>query len=246
MKTFGVIMIFVVVLLSAAAVFVIMNRPANLMIRKTFTTLTGLEMVNANAYDHMKTSNVLLEQQQKDRQLIIDSLVVANDKIYEQLTLKELRNASLNARVFTLNKELAAAKELFDNMNITDQMIDFDRLTTGSKQTFISDYQGQEVAITEPSRISDAAWKIHEGNVAKETVSVQSERINVITDELTMVKSINANLNAFVDHEKEQRNDEVQKRENCEQAQEDTLKKAKGIAGAGSIAIIIAIAILIL
>ena len=246
MKTFGVVMLFIILLLFGGTVFVIMNRPANLMIRKTFTALTGLEVVNAKAYDKMKTDNVLLEQQQNDRQLIIDSLIITNDSIYEQLNLKELRNASLQARVFFLDKELASAKELFDGMNITDQMIEFDLLTTGSKPTFLSDYQGHEVAITEPSRISDAAWKIHEGSVYRETVHVQAERIEVITDQLSMIKSVNVNLNTAIEHERDQRKDEVKKRENCEKAQTDTLKKAKGIAGGGALAIIIAIAILIL
>ena len=239
-------MLVILLLVLGGVVFVVMNRPANLMIRKTFTALTGLEVVNAKAYDQARADNMLIAQQQVSRQLMIDSLINTNNLMAEKLSVKELRNKALEARENILIKELAQAKEAFDAMIITNRMIEFDLLTAGSKPTFLSDYQGHEVAITEPSRISDAAWKIHEGNTAKETVQIQAERIEVISDQLLIVYNINANLNAAIQHEQEQRNDEVQKRENCEQAQSDTLKKAKGIAGGGIIAFIIAVAILIL
>jgi hypothetical protein len=246
MKTFGIIMLVILLLLIGGTVFIVLNRPANLLIRKTFKTLTGLEIVSAKAYEQARADNVILEQQQISRQMIIDSLLNYNDEIQNKLIIKELRNKALEARVISLNNELSQAKELFDAMTINNHMIEFDLLTDGSKPTFLSEYQGHEVAIAEPSRISDAAWKIHEGNVAKEKAQIQGERTEVISDQLSIVQNINTNLNDALQHEREQRKDEVQKRENCEQAQSNTLKKAKGIAGAGIVSLLITIAIIIL
>ena len=239
-------MLVVLILLLGGVVFVIMNRPANLMIRKSFTALTGLELVNTKEYDQMRAENVLLEQQQISRQFIIDSLISTANLMQKELTDKEIRNQALEAREKTLTKQLAQAKEAFDAMIITERLVDFDLLTDGSKPTFLSEYQGHEVAIAEPSRIADAAWKIHEGNTAKETVQIQAERIEVISDQLSIVQNINAHIGAALQREQEQGNDEVQKRQNCEQAQTNTLKKAKGIAGGGIISFIVAVAILIL
>lgn len=246
MKTFGIVMLVVLFLLIGGTIFIVMNKPANLLIRKTFKTLSGLEIVSAKAYEQSKIDNMVLTEMQVQARAKADSLLAENLKISEELKLKEIRSKNLETRVRALENELLEAKELFDSMSVNEQILQFDAYTIGSKPSFISDHKGHEVIITEPSRVADAAWQMHHGKAMQVIAETQQQRIHEIVDTNNMLERINTNLNNAIDQRNEENRLGVQKLDNCNNARKETLKQARTIGGVGVGSLIVTIAIIIL
>lgn len=246
MKTFTTVVIVILVLLVAGTVFIVLNRPANLLIRKAFKTVTGIEFIKAseNAAKDALILNLTTDQQQsKARE---DSLLNLVSVIDKDSAIKDLRIKSLESRVVVLNAELDSAQSIFQILTKYEKTAEFDRKTAGNKATFIAEYEGHEVAMVEPERIFDATWKIHQGEVAHEIVQTQVEQIDVMHKKITMVETANKHLKSAINECHNQNAAEIQKREICEKSVNDAMKKAKGIAAGGGLALVLAIALAIL
>lgn len=246
MKTFKNVVLIVLLIGIGITVFVILNKPANLLIRKAFREFAKIEFVSTKEYDQMRESNKELTAKQELSRLRQDSIEAVNKVMEKEGIEKDKRIASLRARVNNLSYELIKAKEVFDSMDVTEKFADFDQLTFGVEPTFISTHEGREVAITGPDRIMDATWKIHEGIAVKEQLEVQSEQVAEMGGRIEQLKSINLNQGLINDECRNEVQIEIQKRENCERAESETLKKARKIAGGGGLALIVSIIILIL
>ena len=239
-------MLVILLLAIGATVFIVLNKPANLLIRKTFKSLTGLEVISAKAYEQVKADNLVLTQLQKQSRAKADSLEAVNRLIIDSGALKDLRINSLQTYVKSLTAELHRAKDSYDSLSVPEKFAGFDRMTEGSKATFISLYEGVEVAITEPDRITQATWKLMEGNSFRLQAEAQMEHVAALGERVEQLKSINSNLGLILDECRDEVAIEAQKRENCEAAEKQTLNQGKKIAGVGLVSLILTIAIIVL
>ncbi len=208
MKTANVVVIVILVLLVAAGIFLVMNRPANLLIRKTFSFLTGYEIVSTKEYSAVKSKAEALELK------VAESDARAQE--YKRIASEGLKRASeAEDRAEMIERDymsyLSKEKERADSIKYLppiDQAVLFDNTTTGGQKSLVIQHEGQEMILTGVDRITSANQQIAENDrlnmelaymsqILKETrdannnyrnvvIPANERHINELTDQLNI------------------------------------------------------------
>ncbi len=227
MKTWIWIAIVAVVL--GVAIYLLMNRPAVLLIRKAFAQLTGMELVEGREYHEMRAMNLLLQSR-------IDTLA-AHEKTYiaEIAELQESLDKKSGV-VSKLEGDLAAVQGEYDEIlacladMTTDEHVElFDSLTDGETTSHVM----AGGVLTGEDRIKDANHKLtlnlrltQENALYVQMYETQKEKLRDYDMMVDRLNTHNTNLRT-------QLLTTVEQRENCYAAHDDIIKSSERIRRLG-------------
>lgn len=246
MKKAGIAVLIIILVVGAGSVFLVLNKPASIFIRNAFKQIKDIRLTTDSDQRYKDQIIEQLQQQQNIHIMREDSLLRVNQSHSLDIIILKANQSSLKAVNQTLEKKLAEAKPVHFETSVSDQAILWDRQTAGQKVTLIIDYDDEQMVITEPTRIADANWKIHEGETVAQMHANDQEAIVSKDQQIKKLEAININLENARLQCHEQKTFEIKKREICEQSANDAMKRAKKFATGGGIAMIAAILILIL
>jgi hypothetical protein len=246
MKKVGVAVLVIILVAVAFMVFLVINKPASIFMRKAFQQLKEIRLTTAT--DQKFKDQIIESLNDKNKQAAMreDSLLRVNLTMHvEIITLKD-NETKLVTTSQALKKQLADLQTSHQQTSVSDQVILWDRQTEGQKVSLLIDYNEQEMVITEPSRIADANLKIIQSTTLAQLHDNDQQLIANNHQQIVKLESINANLEGARIQCHEQKKVEIEKREICEKSVNDAMKRAKRIATGGGIAIILSFAILLL
>ena len=244
------IIIVIIIAVAGVAVFSILNKPANLLIRKTFKELSGLAIIDGKAYDLMKEENKELSKRAK-------ALGKERENIEKEYNELLKHKDTYKAEVAELQKELASTyaklesdKETFEQIGIDEQLTIFDRETDGNIKSILIDFHGIDMAAIDPSRLASANWIIHQGKVYKKQVEVLEGITQQHSGQIQKLEALNINLVAQLHKADEIAETRTMQYYNCEAARREVISSAQRKAwigwGAGITGVAIGVLVIML
>lgn len=220
MKVWVWIVIFLVII--GIAVFLFFNRPAVMLIRKTFAELAGIELVDAKEYHMMKAENIVLSAElgrYKERAEIAEE---REKELMVELSQKQLQVEGLQASLSETQTDLADYLATIEEMITDEQVVLFDSLTVGKSKTVVS----EDKVITEAERIKDANKKITEWLVFRNEKEIYLELIVLKEEKLSDYRHLYETTTERVDSYRLQAEVLDMQLKNCYAVHEDILKNA--------------------
>ncbi len=246
MNKTGIILTIIAVVGIGLTVFIILHRPANLLIRKTFTSITGLAVVKDAPFQEMAEKNKELSKQIPDLHKIIGNLQKANNDLTGELILARDQADVFRSELEKSKKELQGALQVLETMSTDEHIMLFDRQTEGVYATALIDFQGREVAGVEPGRIAHANMLIHERNAFEKENETLHKMVANLQGQIRRVESINANQVEIISMERREKAVLAEQLSNCEQARDEVMKDANKRAALGVGGVVVAVVVLVL
>ena len=232
MRTFTIIIV-IIIAVAGVAVFAILNKPANLLIRKTFKELSGLAIVDGAAFDMMKKDNKELSKRAKALEKEREDIEKEYNELVKQSSTYKAEVAQLQRELASTYAKLESDKETFDQMGIDEQLMVFDNETDGNIQSMLIDFHGIDMAAIDPLRIASANWTIHKGKVYKKQVQVLEGITHKQGGQIQKLEHINNNLIVQARKADELAAMRTIQYQNCEAARDEIMRDAQRRATIG-------------
>jgi hypothetical protein len=172
MKTTSAILMLVLFLVIGAGIFLILNRPANLIIRKTFKAIAGYEIVSSKDYDAIKASNKALEQAQEESRVRAQGYIEALAEVTARAQEAEKRADAMRISLVHSNIALEQARVTIKYLHPTESVQLYDENTEGLKESYIFESNGEPYVATELSRVVSANVQIEENRSRAEQIQM--------------------------------------------------------------------------
>ena len=211
MKWIWIIIALVVV---GVGIFLLMNRPAVLLIRKTFQELTGMELVDSKEFAQMKADNTIL-------QFEVTQLKADNKKINLQADSLKYLVSLKKVKVDSLTLEIQEYEPAV--LTVDDHLKLFDDLTEGTRETLLDGL----TALVDKDRIVDASQKLSERLVLAQNQEVYQGIIQGQEAQISALHSLTAKLETANENMVSQIVIQERQLMNCYAAHDDIEKQAK-------------------
>ena len=224
-------LIIIALIISATIILVVFYQPANQLIKRTFTHITGMALVDSKTWDETRALNRILEGERDDIVLQRDSIHKEQKDAERALKQATEKHDQLHASFEDLKKELQDQEAVIDKMQDHEHLQAFDQMTEGS---IITQTEGDR-AMVEIARIRDANRKL---NHRLHLIKVGEQKKEIIDGQMQIIGRM-ARVKSLLTLENENISKEnavlIKKNKNTEAAYEDMEEQANRKARIGYI-----------
>lgn len=205
MKNTLIVLVVLVVLGLFSWVIVKVNDPWAIAVRKTFTQLTKIELVDSEKLRELNTKLFYLEEERDSILKSQNQLIKENDNLYNIIEQKETNIASLRYNLGAYKNRLDEILTSNQTLSPTEQLKQFDIYTQieGAESSILIKKGNEEVVETSIERVDKANIVMTEYIYAAKEVEYQNQIIQEQEEAISLYKMRSINLEQQLKNEQE-------------------------------------------
>jgi hypothetical protein len=233
MKKSEIIIILIVVVCLAAGAFVILNRPANVAIRKAFKAVSNFSIIDKNEYRQVIQDNTAYEKLITESIKREQELQRENEDLKAQNTKSKSKVLALRKQIQSLELNLDSALTNTQELAVNEQIQLFDEKTVGNVPSKLVDFEGEPLALIDPDRVADANISLLKAEFAFKAYKTCEQIISEQFEQIQRMDMITNSLEWSLSEKDRQLELRMLQYNNLLASHESVLKKANTIAIAG-------------
>lgn len=205
MKNTLIVLVVLVVLGLFSWVIVKVNDPWAIAVRKTFTQLTKIELVDSEKLRELNTKLFYLEEERDSILKSQNQLIKENDNLYNIIEQKETNIASLRYNLGAYKNRLDEILTSNQTLSPTEQLKQFDIYTQieGAESSILIKKGNEEIVETSIERVDKANIVMTEYIYAAKEVEYQNQIIQEQEEAISLYKMRSINLEQQLKNEQE-------------------------------------------